>query len=124
MNLKNGRVAPVISRKAGPQLQIDCNALAPIRNGEVKATDSYNMRPCRKILHCCLQRYCGVGSLQVMMRMMMIMMTKPHQHVSQFACMIHEYLRYQLHVFLPIQEHIITFLTGVEECGAILFTNY
>ena len=65
MNLGQGKVAPVISKKAGPKLQEECNRLAPIKNGEVKATDAYKMKPCKKILHCCLPKFTSSREIQV-----------------------------------------------------------
>ena len=64
MNLAQGKVAPVIAMKAGPQLQQDCNNLKPIRHGEVKATSGHQM-PCKQILHCCLPHWGGPASVQV-----------------------------------------------------------
>jgi O-acetyl-ADP-ribose deacetylase (regulator of RNase III) len=64
MNLSNGKVAPVILSKAGPQLQADCTNLGPIQPGEVKGTDGYQM-PCKRILHCCLPGWAGPASSQV-----------------------------------------------------------
>lgn len=71
MNLASGKVAPVISKKAGPQLQAACSAIAPIKPGEVKATDGYGM-PCQKILHCCCPGWSGPASTQVRMQYYMI----------------------------------------------------
>ena len=52
IDLSNGKVARVISHKAGPQLQVACSALAPLNVGDVKETDSFQLHTCKKILHC------------------------------------------------------------------------
>ena len=65
MKLGQGKVAPVISRKAGPKLQEECSGMAPIRNGEVKATGAYRMRQCKQILHCCLPNFNNDPNTQV-----------------------------------------------------------
>lgn len=60
MDLNYGKVAPVISKRAGPKLQQACNSLAPMLCGEIKSTKGFNM-PCKLILHCCLPPWEGKG---------------------------------------------------------------
>ena len=50
MDLSKGRVSSTLARKAGPQLQQDCSASAPLEIGQVVETEGYGLR-C-KILHC------------------------------------------------------------------------
>jgi len=64
MNLSSGKVAAALSKKAGPQLQAACTALAPIASGEVKETDGFNLA-CKKVLHCNCPQWQGPQTIPV-----------------------------------------------------------
>ncbi|KAF6033906.1 PARP14 [Bugula neritina] len=75
MNLSSGKVAAALSKKAGPQLQAACTALAPIASGEVKETDGFNLA-CKKVLHCNCPRWQGPQTIPLLKQIMMNCLNK------------------------------------------------
>ena len=66
LNLANGAVSKMILSTAGPQIQTECQQLAPngIKMGDFIATHAYNL-PCNKVYHgACSAWDNGVGGCE------------------------------------------------------------